>query len=114
MLDVEYFLTFLFTISLFLVMSTMRRFISLIVLRAMTFVFPATAEKGKYECYLKDICFDIFKDLDKLLDSLPKDKVKKCIAYAIQDGYDDLPLNLNTYISSDPEFEATVFLEYEE
>ena len=80
----------------------------------MTFVFPATAEKGKYECYLKDICFDIFKDLDKLFDSLPTDKVKKCIAYAIQDGYDDLPLNLNTYISSDPEFEATVFLEYEE
>lgn len=70
--------------------------------------------EGKYELELKSVCFDIFKDLDKLLDSLPKDKVKKCIAYAIQDGYDDLPLNLNTYISSDPEFEATVFLEHVE
>lgn len=70
--------------------------------------------QGKYELELKGVCFDIFKDLDKLLNSLPKDKMEKCIMYAIQDGYDDLPLNLSTYISSDPEFEATVFLEYEE
>ena len=70
--------------------------------------------KGKYELELKGVCFDILNDLDKLLDSLSKNKMEKCIAYTIRDGYVKLPLNLSTYISSDPEFEATVFLEHVE
>lgn len=70
--------------------------------------------EGKYELELKCVCFDIFKDLEKLLDSLPKDKVRECVACAIHAGYDYFPLNLSTYISSDSEFEARVFLEYVE
>lgn len=69
---------------------------------------------GEHSCELMGVCYDIFLDIKKLLDSLTEAEVKERAEYAKKDGCTNLPLNLHSYISSDPAFGAAVFLEYKD